>query len=366
MTVTVPVEIPRARYEVTIGGGILAQAGEMIRSVTAARKVALVTDSNVAARYGLELDTSLARSGFEVTDLTFPAGETSKAWGMAGELLEALAVAGLGRDDAVVTLGGGVAGDLAGFAAAVYLRGIGFIQVPTSLLAMVDSSVGGKTGVDLSAGKNLAGAFKQPLAVIADTTLLTTLPDGEWASGLAEVAKSAVLDSEEFVAWLEGNVDAIERRDEGASTEIVARCVRFKADVVSRDEKEEGPRECLNYGHTLGHALEKVLGYGAITHGAAVAEGMRFAARVALDQEGAGAAFVRRQERLLDALGLPALACAAPIDEVLNAMHSDKKARGGVVRMVLPQAPGVWRCEPVPDTVVHAHLEAWASTKAGK
>lgn len=366
MTLRVPVDVPGAAYEVVIGEGELANAGEYVKTVSQARKLALVTDSNVASRYGLGLDTALARAGFEVTDMTIPAGEESKEWGLAGELVEALSAAGLGREDAVVALGGGVVGDLAGFAAGIYLRGIGFVQVPTTLLAMVDSSVGGKTGIDLSAGKNLVGAFKQPLLVVADTTLLASLPANEWASGLAEVAKSAVLDGEEFTGWLEDNVDGIADRSSEVSSGMVARCVRFKAGVVARDEKEEGPRECLNYGHTLGHALEKVLGYGTITHGAAVAEGMRFAARVAMDLADASSAFVKRQDRLLDALGLPELDVTLSVDEILDAMHADKKARGGVVRMVLAPQPGEWRCEAVPDTVVRAHLEAWASTKAGE
>lgn len=366
MTQVIRVDVPGAAYDVVIGSGILPEAGDRVRAMTGARRLALVTDSNVASRYGLDVDTSLARAGFEVTDMTVPAGEASKAWTLAGELLEALASAGLGREDAVVALGGGVVGDLAGFSAAVYLRGVGFVQVPTTLLAMVDSSVGGKTGVDLTAGKNLAGAFKQPLGVIADTAVLASLPESEWRSGLAEVAKSAIVDGEDFTAWLESNIEAVGARDEERTAEMVARCVRFKAAVVARDEREEGPRECLNYGHTLGHALEKVLGYGTITHGAAVAEGMRFAARIAMDVAGASADFVKRQDRLLDALGLDRSGCVAPVEELLEAMHSDKKARGGEVRFVLPAEPGVWSCRPVPDTVVRAHLEAWASTKAGK
>lgn len=366
MTLRVPIEVPGAAYEVIIGEGELANAGQHAKTVTGARRLALVTDSNVAARYGLGLDTALARAGFDVTDMTIPAGEGSKEWGLAGELVEAFSAAGLGREDAVIALGGGVVGDLAGFAAAIYLRGVGFLQVPTTLLGMVDSSVGGKTGIDLSAGKNLVGAFKQPLVVVADTALLASLPAVEWASGLGEVAKSAVLDGEEFTNWLEANLDGVASRSSEVSSEMVARCVRFKAAVVARDEKEEGPRECLNYGHTLGHALEKVLGYGAVAHGAAVAEGMRFAARVAMDVAGAAPEFVKRQDRLLDALGLPGLEVTAPVDQLLDAMHADKKARGGVVRMVLVPRPGEWRCEAVPDTVMRAHLEAWASTKAGE
>lgn len=363
MTITVKVPVPDAAYDVVIGRALLGSVGETVRAVSGAAKVALVTDANVATLWALAVDTSLAQAEFSVTDLTVPAGEMSKSWTLAGDLLEAIAAAGLGRDDIVVAVGGGVVGDLAGFAAAVYQRGIAFVQVPTTLLAMVDSSVGGKTAVDLAAGKNLAGAFKQPLVVIADTAVLDTLPDAEWMSGLAEVAKSAVLDGEDFTAWIEANVEPIAARRDDVVEEIVARCAAFKSGVVARDEKEEGPRESLNYGHTLGHAIEKVAGYGAFTHGAAVAEGMRFAARVALALQLTDADFVRRQDRLLDALALPALPLEPQPDAILAAMHGDKKSRAGTVRMVLPSAPGVWQCVGVDDKTLKAHLAAWAATK---
>jgi 3-dehydroquinate synthase len=362
----VHVAVPGAEYDVIVGEGVLGDIGEELRARTSAGRAALITDETVARHYGVAVDVALARAGFSVTSMTVPAGETSKNWGLLGDIVEALAAAGLGREDVVVALGGGVVGDLAGFAAAVYLRGVEFVQVPTTLLAMVDSSVGGKTGVDLRAGKNLAGAFKQPLFVLADTSVLSSLPEAEWRSGLAEVAKTAVLDGEEFTAWLEAGAEAIAGRDPEAVGEVVRRCVGFKAGVVGRDEKEEGLRECLNYGHTLGHALEKVLGYGAVTHGAAVAEGMRFAARVAADVAGAEVAFVRRQDRLLDTLGLAALEVGAAPSALLDAMRSDKKARGGAIRMVLAAMPGAWHCSAVDDAVILAHLEAWASTKRGE
>ena len=366
MTSTVHVRVPDATYNVDIGAGALDQIGPMIRKLTQAESIALVTDETVAALLGMKVDTELAREGYRVLSLTVPAGESSKSWGVAGDLCEALAAGGLSRTDVVVALGGGVVGDLAGFAAAVYLRGIDFIQVPTTLLAMVDSSVGGKTAVDLRTGKNLAGAFKQPLGVIADTSTLSTLPEAEWLSGLAEVAKTALLEGEAFVGWLEEHTDEVVARDEAVVSEIVERCVRFKADVVARDEKDEGPRECLNYGHTLGHAIEKVLGYGTITHGEAVAEGIRFAARVSVQAGRATTEFARRQDRLLDGLGLLPMPKRVEPAQVLEAMHSDKKSRSGVVRMVLMDEPGVWRCVPVQDMTISAHLDAWASTKGGE
>ncbi len=366
MTSTVRVQTPGAAYDVDIGAGVLDEIGPKIRSLTQAESIALVSDETVAALFGMKVDTGLARAGFRVLSLTVPPGESSKSWAVAGDLCEALAAGALSRTDVVVALGGGVVGDLAGFAAAIYLRGVDFIQVPTTLLGMVDSSVGGKTAVDLRAGKNLAGAFKQPLGVIADTSTLTTLPEAEWLSGLAEVAKTALLSGEEFLVWLEEHAAAVVARDGDVVSQLVERCVRFKADVVARDEKEEGPRECLNYGHTLGHAIEKVLGYGVVTHGEAVAEGMRFAARVSMQAGRATTEFVRRQDRLLDAIGLRPMKQRVEPAAVLEAMHSDKKSRSGVVRMVLMDEPGSWRCTPVQDVTISAHLDAWASTKGGE
>lgn len=363
--IDVRVAVPGAEYDVTIGPGVLDEVGARVRAVTRAPMVALVTDANVGARFAQQVDISLARAGFKVLSLTVPAGESTKSWSVAGELLEAMAQGGLSRTDAVVALGGGVVGDLAGFVASVYQRGIDFVQIPTTLLAMVDSSVGGKTAVDLAAGKNLAGAFKQPLSVLADTSVLASLPESEWLSGLAEVAKTAVLDGEEFMEWLDANASAVLARKESVVTEIVRRCVVFKAGVVARDEKEEGPRECLNYGHTLGHAIEKELGYGTVTHGAAVAEGMRFAARLSVQVGHASTDFVKRQDRLLDALGLKSIEQRVQPGVALSAMRGDKKSRSGVVRMVLVDGPGLWRCEPVDDVIMTAHLDAWAATKAG-
>lgn len=355
--------MPTGGYDVVIGDGAIERLGSLVRECTGAQTVALVSDENVAQTYGMRADISLARAGFKVVSLTVPPGESTKEWSLAGELLEALAAKGLSREDVVVALGGGVVGDLVGFVASVYLRGVDFVQVPTTLLAMVDSSVGGKTAVDLIAGKNLAGAFKQPLVTVADTATLATLPDDEWRSGLAEVAKTAVLDGEEMLGWFEGASADVVAREPGAVAEAVERCVRFKAAVVARDEREEGPRECLNYGHTLGHAVEKVAGYGVFTHGAAVAEGMRFAARVAVEVAGADKEFVLRQDRLLDALGLGPLDTKVMPGLVHDAMRADKKSRAGAVRMVLINSPGEWRCEVVRSSVIDDHLVAWAATK---
>lgn len=362
----VGVPVPDAPYEVVIGPGILEDTGKLVRLVSKARKIAVISDSNVSNLFGITVETKLIEAGYDVHPMTVPAGESSKSWSTAGELLEALAEVGLDRNDLVISLGGGVVGDLAGFVAATYLRGVAFIQIPTTLLAQVDSSVGGKTGVDLRAGKNLAGAFKQPLLVIADTAALRLLPDQEWASGLAEIAKSAAIDGEEFLGWVEQNAEALRNRDETAVIEAVSRSVRFKSGVVSADETEVGPRECLNYGHTFGHAIENVAGYGFYPHGIAVAEGMRFAVRLAVETAGATVEFVKRQDRLLDTLGLTTTADAFDAGRLADAMRSDKKARAGTIRFVLVSGPGAWECKPVAEDTIREHLEAWAASKRGK
>lgn len=251
---------------------------------------------------------AIRAAGYLTMNITVPAGEESKSVSCAAEIWRAMAAQKLDRDCVVLALGGGVVGDLAGFAAATYMRGVTLLQVPTTLLAMVDSSVGGKTGIDLPAGKNLVGAFKQPVHVCADTAVLATLPDREWACGCAEIAKSALIDSDEFFFWLVDAADKLACRDSQVVQEAIARCVTFKAGVVAADvEERAGVRACLNYGHTLGHAIEKLAGYGTYSHGAAVAEGMRFAIRLGAALESTPLELVQEQDELLDQLGLPAL-----------------------------------------------------------
>lgn len=359
MSESVHVAVVGRSYDVFIGSGVLDEVADWLSRSRPGARVAIVTDETVAQLYGSRLDISLARAGFPTLVLTVPPGEASKSWALAGELCEQLAAQRFDRGDLIVALGGGVVGDLAGFVSAVYLRGIDFVQVPTTLLAMVDSSVGGKTAVDLRAGKNLAGAFKQPLAVFADTDTLASLPEGEWLSGMGEVVKSAILDGEEFTAWLEANAAQVAMREPAVTHEVVSRCVRFKGEVVSADEREAGDRECLNYGHTLAHAIEVSLGYGVVSHGAAVAEGMRFAARVSAEVVGAPIEFVRRQDRLLESVGLRTLDQRVAPAVVVGSMHGDKKARKGTVRMVLSAAPGVWSCLPVEDAILEQHVQAW-------
>lgn len=358
---TVHVSVSSSQYDVVIGEGLLRECGSVLSSVWNPRTIALVTDRTVHDLHYETVRSSLAQAGFDVVDLVIPPGETSKCWDMAGSLLESLAARGVGRTDSLVALGGGVVGDLGGFVAATYLRGVGFAQLPTTLLAQVDSSVGGKTGVDLTAGKNLAGAFIQPDVVVADTAVLSTLPEGEWLSGLAEVAKSGVLDGEISLAQLERDADGLVAREMGAVTEAVRMCVAFKARVVSSDERESGPRESLNLGHTLGHAIEKVAGYGVVPHGLAVAEGMRFAARLAVRTGAASSEFARRQDVLLDRLGLVPLPRVYDCEALASAMTSDKKARGGRPRFVLATAPGEHIVTHIDEAVLKDELCAWTT-----
>jgi 3-dehydroquinate synthase len=361
----IPVRVPGRSYDVLVERGSLARLGEEVREVSPARLCALVTDENVDALLGLAAEASLHAAGFEPVTVSIPAGEASKSWATAGRLVEEFSEAGLGRDSLVIALGGGVVGDVAGFAAAAYLRGVPVVQVPTTLLAQADSAIGGKTGVDLPRGKNLAGAFWQPLLVLSDPDVLASLLEREWFSGLAEVVKSAALDGEAAFAALEADAPALRAREAEATGRAVLMAAALKARVVSGDEREAADRECLNYGHTLAHAIERELGYGTVTHGAAVADGLRFAARLAVEVASADPAWADRQEALLDALGL------TPIDDVrdpaalLAAMKSDKKARRGVVRFVLSSAPGSWVVAPVDDAVVAAALTRWCETTTG-
>jgi len=352
-------------YRVIVERGALSRLGAEVRAVSPAVRCALITDTVVGPLLAASAVDSLIAAGIGPVVIGVPAGESSKSWETAGRLLEALSEAGLGRDSIVVALGGGVVGDLAGFVAATYLRGIPVVQVPTTLLAQSDSAIGGKTGVDLPRGKNLAGAFWQPALVISDPDVLATLPQREWLSGLAEVAKSAALDGGDVFAALEADAADLVAREAGATMRAVVMSAALKARVVSGDERESRERECLNYGHTLAHALERELGYGTVSHGAAVADGLRFAARLAVDVAGASGQWAARQEALLDALGLARISEPCEPAGLLAAMKSDKKSRDGVVRFVLSTAPGAWTVVPVEDAVVEAALTRWCRYPMG-
>ncbi|MCE5234284.1 MAG: 3-dehydroquinate synthase [Mizugakiibacter sp.] len=337
------VALGERRYPIRIGPGLLGDAARW-RAGIRGRHALVVTNATVAPLY---LDRVVAGlGGLAHAALVLPDGEAHKTLDNCARAFDALAALGATRDACVIALGGGVIGDLAGFAAACWMRGIDFMQMPTTLLAMVDSSVGGKTAVNLPAGKNLVGAFHQPRAVVADTDTLATLPGREYRAGLAEVAKIGALGDAAFFAWLEARADALAAHDADALVEAIAHSCAYKAGVVVRDETERGERALLNFGHTFGHALEAECGYGTLRHGEAVAIGMLLAARLSARLGLAGAADAERLRALLARLGLPlAPPPGADADALLARMALDKKNDAAGLRLILWR--GVGRAEIV-------------------
>ena len=353
-TERVRVSLADRSYDILIGEGILEISRKWIEGVIRSNKVLIVCDENVRGPHAAGLSKDLEMGGMDVELLSLPAGERTKDVHFLGEIWDKLAHGKYGRDSALVALGGGVIGDLAGFAAASYLRGIDFIQVPTSLLAMVDSSVGGKTGINHAAGKNLIGAFWQPKLVIIDVNVLETLPEEEYISALAEVIKYGVIYDSDFFDWTEANIEPLRKGDKAVIKEAVARSCRIKAAVVSNDERESGLREILNYGHTVGHAIENAAGYGELKHGEAIAIGMVAESHLAMHlRPGWSAADHERLVRIIERAGLPvSLPSAMPAGTLLEAAHSDKKVRRGTVRCVLPHQFGKVETSPVTDEQV--------------
>ena len=320
-------------YDILIERGILDRCGEYVKNLTSAEKALVVTDSNVAPHYQWRILNSLEREGIQTKAFIFSAGEESKHLGTIADIYKTLADFRMTRKDIIVALGGGVCGDMAGFAAATYLRGIDFVQVPTSLLAQVDSSVGGKTGVDLPQGKNLVGAFHQPAAVLIDPDTLNTLPDRFIADGMAEVIKYGCIKDAAFFENLEKE-DALSHIDE-----VIETCVSIKRDVVSRDEREAGERMLLNFGHTLGHAIEKIYHFTGITHGMAVAIGMVLIARAGEAHGVTAAGTADRIVRLCEKYQLPT-ADRASFSEMAQAAQGDKKTAGSRINLVLLKTIG--------------------------
>jgi len=342
MTTKIPVSLGDRSYEIEIGRGNLARAAAfIIERLPRCRRAVVITDENVRLPHAERVLQSLAASGLKSDLLTVPAGEASKCVSEAERLWTELATRQIDRNAAVVAVGGGVIGDLAGFIAATFARGLALVQVPTSLLAQVDSSVGGKVGINLPAAKNMVGAFWQSAGVLIDLDVLTTLPEREYRSGLAEVVKYGVILDEPFFEYLEQQVDALNTRRPEVLEQVVARCCHLKASVVERDERElTGLRAVLNYGHTFCHAIETVSGYGRFLHGEAVAIGMTCAARLAKSLGRVDGAFSARQRALLVALGLPVAVEGLDHDRLLAAMQHDKKADQGRLRFVLPTCLG--------------------------
>jgi len=336
-------------YDIRIEEGILDRCGEELAGVIRGRRCAVVTDSNVRALYADRVGQSLQSAGFTPYLCTFPAGERSKNLETYGEILEFLAASGLSRTDCVLALGGGVTGDMAGFAAATYLRGIDYVQVPTTLLSQVDSSVGGKTAIDLSTGKNLAGAFYQPRLVLMDPSTLRTLPDRTFSDGMAEVIKYGCIWDRSFFEFLSG------RPSRGAVTEEIERvlftCCDCKRQVVERDERDQGVRMLLNFGHTLGHAYELAGGYTAYTHGQAVAAGMCAAAKLGTALGITPPETAPAIANLVRAFGLPEqIDCG--YEEMARAVGLDKKGAGEEITVILLRSIG----EALPHRMARAEL----------
>lgn len=333
-------------YDIHIGGGLLAEAGRLIAATLPRRRVVVVTDANVAPLHLAAVARSLGDAGVRALEpVILPAGEQTKSFPQLASLLEALLESGIDRKSVLVALGGGVIGDLVGFAAAIALRGIDFVQIPTTLLAQVDSSVGGKTGINLPQGKNLVGAFHQPRLVLADTQALDTLPRRELLAGYAEIVKYGLIDQPDFFTWLEANGVALLAGDAAARRHAVEVSCRAKAAVVAADEKEAGARALLNLGHTFGHALEAELGYdGRLLHGEAVAIGMKLAFDLSAELGLCPAAEGARVAGHLQATGLPhripALAGADAAERLLAHMRLDKKASDGRLTFILAHAIG--------------------------
>jgi 3-dehydroquinate synthase len=359
---SIHVQLGERSYDIAVTSGDIAGLGSFARQRAKGSRAFVVTDEHVI-EHADKVAESLGNAGFEPLLVTLPAGESQKALATASYLYDQLAEARADRKTLVVPVGGGVLGDLAGFVAATWNRGLPLLMVPTTLLAMVDSSVGGKVGINHPRGKNLIGAFHQPVGVWIDTAFLYTLPDREYRSGLAEVVKYGVILDAELFAYLERHAAAVLARDAECIRHIVARSCRLKADVVERDEREEkGLRAVLNYGHTFAHAFETVGGYGAWLHGEAVSAGMVCASRLAECRGLIGADVTERQRRLLQTFGLPITPQRWPVEELLAVMRIDKKAVAGRLRFVLPRRLGEAALfDDVPEKDVRAVLETLSS-----
>jgi len=349
------------------------------------KHIILLCDENTAELFGIEVETQLITAGWKVDALTVPAGEGAKTLATAEQICEALAALGATRDTVLCSLGGGIISDLAGFVAGIYKRGMHLAHISTSLVGLVDASVGGKTAVNLPTGKNLIGLYKHPLAIVSDPYFVQQLSEEDYVCGLAEAAKTAILAGEEFTAWMEQSADALLQRDPDTLRELIARCISFKASIVATDpteDNEPSARLSLNYGHTLGHVIETVTAHyaalaehsetldatthatvpAAIPHGVAIAQGMRFEARIAMQFVEASADFVLRQDALLDALRLPALDSSIMGEDlslIAETFYRDKKVTDNDLRFILLANPGAPEIVTVPREALLDHLRAW-------
>ena len=354
---TVSVALGNRAYPIHVGPGILDDIDSIARLLQSPH-AAVVTNDVVRPLYADQLCVRLRQHGATVTMATLEDGEEHKTWNSLNLIFDAMLRARCDRRTTVIAIGGGVVGDLAGFAASTFMRGVPFVQVPTTLLAQVDSSVGGKTAINHPLGKNMIGAFHQPIAVLADTDTLSTLPDRELKAGLAEVIKHGAIRDVIFFEWLERNIGRLLERDPEALSHAVMRSVEIKAAVVAVDERETGPRALLNFGHTFGHAIEAGLGFGAWLHGEAVAAGMIMAADLSARLGRIGLREVDRIRKLIERAGLPIVAPNLGVDRYLDLMSHDKKARSGQLRFILLERLGeAYISESTPQELVRMTLD---------
>jgi len=357
----VPVTLGERSYDIVLHPGLLATVGDRLSALTTSPKIGVVTDRNVASRYLHGTLRSLSKAGYDPTPIILPPGERTKTLGTIAKIVDALVKHKFERQSLLLALGGGVIGDVTGFAAAIYQRGIPFVQVPTTLVAQVDSSVGGKTGVDHRLGKNLIGAFYQPRAVFIDPLTLRTLPRREWIAGLAEVIKYGIIADEEFFAFLEREIPSLVKLDEEPVIHTIKRSCEIKAQVVAADERESDRRRILNYGHTIGHALESLAGYRGLIHGEAVGIGLVQEADLACHMGLCGRDVVERIGSLVQRAGLSDQISQASFTSLWGAMQHDKKVVGGRVIGVWPVRIGEVIIRPLEQQV----CAAWLQRKRG-
>jgi len=353
---TLSVALGERSYPIHVGSGLLSEPG-LILPLLPQKRVAIITNETIAPLYLAPLVEAFKSAGVEVLCVVLPDGEEHKTWQTLNLIFDALIEHRCERRTTLIALGGGVVGDMTGFAAATWQRGAPFIQVPTTLLAQVDSSVGGKTAINHPQGKNMIGAFYQPRAVIADLATLKTLPERELKAGLAEVVKHGLIRDAQFFEWLEANIDALLARDPEALEYAVVRCCEIKAEVVALDEREDDLRALLNFGHTFGHAIEAGLGFGTWLHGEAIAAGMVMAADLSQRLGMLGLDAVARVEHLLAKIGLPVAGPVMPPAQYLELMSVDKKARDGALRFIVLDRIGAASIRgDVPATLVRETL----------
>ena len=363
----VHVSLGNRSYAIQIAPGLLQKLGGECARLKFGARCAILTDTNVGRLFAKPAYESLVRAGFEPVLITVPAGEKSKRLSIVENCYDQLAAHRLERKSFIVALGGGVVGDLDGFVAATYLRGIDFVQVPTTLLAQVDSSVGGKTGVNLKAGKNLVGAFYQPKLVLCDLNTLKTMPEREYISGIAEVIKYGIIFDARLFARLERDLPKILKRDQNVLAAVIARCCEIKADVVGQDETESGLRAILNFGHTIGHAIENSSGYGKFLHGEAISIGQVAAAKLSQTILGLPGCDVERIEKLFKRAGLPTQIKlnSGQRQKMFAAMKLDKKVSGGEIKFVLAEKIGkvIWN-QRVPEHLIQSVLDQIVNRKS--